>query len=242
MILVLGPLATILVVRALGLTGPVANALVVLSVTGTVPLAPKFVAAAKGDVAFCVLLMFLLGMVTVVTAAPSAKWLLGYEGEVPIHPWSLIAKLVFLQGLPLAIGWAVRQRSTKAAQLERIVHHVNVAALVVVLALVIAPRLGSILAIGWRGLLAAVIVALAIAGLGWLLGGQARATRVALAAMANPPNVGLALIMAQAAGARPALLVAIVGVFLVRALVGLALQKLLARRAVAVVTELRSHS
>jgi len=229
--LVIAPLVALLVAWGLRVDRPVEVALVLLSCAGVVPLAPRFARAAHGDVCLALVLTFSLGLVTIVTCAPTARWLLGYSGEVDFKAGRLIAQLVFIQGAPLALGVLIRRATTRAESVARVVGRINTIAFVAVVVVIVAPHLDLLLAVGWRGAAAAATLSLVLAVVGHAIGGAEEPTARTLAAIANGPNVSLALVIITSVRAPPVFGVTIVGVFLVRRLVGFVVQKLLARRA-----------
>ena len=234
LMLVFGPLVAVLVGRSFGLQGPAAASLLVLSLVGVVPLAPKAAKKARGDVPLAIVAMLALSLVTAFTATPAARAVLSYWGFralVGIAPGSFLLTLLLLQVLPLAVGLALRASAARASWLEKVVGAVNAAAFLVIALLVVAPRLGDIGALGLRGAAAGLVFAIVLAGLGWILGGPTPAGRRTLAAMANMPNVALALALAASAYAPPVYTVALVAMFLLRVMAGLAIQAALARSA-----------
>jgi predicted Na+-dependent transporter len=234
--LVIAPLTAALVAWVFRVDITTEVALVLLSSAGVVPLAPKFARAARGDVALALVLNFALGLVTIVTCVPTAKWLVGYSGEVRFEPGKLIAQLVLLQGVALALGVLVHRVlvhrvSGRVDSLAKVVRFINTGVFVVIAVLIVAPHLHAIAAPGWRGVVAAVTLAVVLAIAGYLVGGPRERGARTLAAIANGPNIALALVIVARVGAAPAFSVTIVGVFLLRMLVGILVQRMLARRA-----------
>lgn len=229
LMLVLGPLAARGLAWALQLEPHAEVGLVLLSLVGVVPLAPRGARMAGGDVAFAVLITFVLGALAAVTAAPSARFLLGYDGPLELRTGTLLAEIALLQAGPLALGLFLRTKTKPglAATLEKWVGRVNLGATVVVLGaiLLVMLRTHALRAIGWKGALAAVAFSAIFAPLGYLLGGSDPTRRRTLAAIVNLPNVALALAIVTAAKAGTEFAVAVVGMFFVRAVVGVGMQK-----------------
>jgi predicted Na+-dependent transporter len=233
LMLVLGPLIAVLVGRVFGLEGPASAALLVLAVVGVVPLAPKGARKARGDVPLSIVLMLALSLVTAFSAAPSARLALSYwswSELVGIEPASFLLKLLLLQTVPLAIGLFLRNRSHRAASLEKVVGAINMGVFAIVALFIILPRLGSLKELGLRGAAAGMTFAVILAALGWALGGPAAGGRRTLAAVVNMPNIGLALPLVANAYAPPAYTIALLAMFVVRLVTGLAVQTVLARR------------
>jgi predicted Na+-dependent transporter len=229
--LVVAPVLAALLAVAFHVDRTSGVAMVLLSCVGVAPLAAKSARASRGDVALAVVLTFALGLLTVVTAAPTARWLLGYSPEVPIRPAALIPKLALLQVAPLLLGLWLRDSGRRAKSIERVVGWINTAAFVAAIVLIVAPHLGDITAAGWRGAGATITFSLLLALTGYIVGGPGTSEGRTLAGMANVPNVGLALGIATSISAPRVLLVTIVGVFLLRAIVGVVVHKMVGRRA-----------
>jgi BASS family bile acid:Na+ symporter len=231
--LVLGPLAARLLAAAFALPARPAAALVLLSLVGVVPLASRGARNARGNVAFGVVLTAALGIVAAFTTAPAVRLLLGYRGPLRVDTAPLLVQVLLLQGVPIAVGMLLRAKLRRAAALEDALGVFNGLVVLFVLgaAVVLLPRYGAVRSLGWNGALAAVVFAVFIASVGYALVGPDRRDRRALAALANKPNVVLAILVVASAGVDAGFVVAIAGVFLVRFFAGVAFQKLLARSA-----------
>jgi predicted Na+-dependent transporter len=228
--LVVSPIVAVCMVRMLGLSGPFAVALIVASVAGCVPVSPRGAGVAHGDVPLSVLLMFAVATTTVITAPATAKWLLSFEGEVEMPFGRLLLQLLLLQAAPLALGRLVRDHTYHVEQFKRGARILNAVALVAVALVVLAPNTKTLTAIGWGGVGVSLLMGVTMALLGWLLGGSDDPTRRTMAVMANPSNVGLGLVMMTTAHAARASGVALMGIFLVRMVVGMVVQRILAAR------------
>ncbi len=229
--LVLGPLLARFLAAAFALPVRPAVALVLLSLVGVVPLASRGARGARADVSFAVILTVVLGSVAAFTAAPTTRLLLGYAGPLEVHVGSLLLQILVLQALPLAVGVLVRARTERARALEKALGVFNTVLLsaLFVAALVLLPRYGAVRSLGLRGVLAALVFSALLACSSYLLVGPDAAGRRTLAAVANMPNVVLALLVVGSAGVDTGFAVAVVGVFVVRLFTGIAIQKLLAR-------------
>lgn len=185
------------------------------------------------------------GLFFFLVVAPLTAWLVTkmFEPSTPstvalvllscvgVAPLAVIPKLALLQGAPLVLGIFIRTRTARGASIEQVVRWINRVAFVAVFALVVAPHVGALAAPGWTGAAATVVLAILAAVGGYLVGGPGQAGGRTLPAIANVPNVGLALGIVTSVGARPIIAVTIVGVFLLRALIGAVVARLLARRA-----------
>jgi hypothetical protein len=178
-------------------------------------------------------LTVILGVVTAFTAAPSARWLLSYEGAVPVRPPVIIARLALLQWLPLVLGaWAASRLSARrVASVTKVVHFTLIAGLIGLLVAAI-PRFDELMSdLGWMGLFAAIVTMEVAVILAWVLAGKDRQLAHSLAATVSLPNIGLAVMIAKVAGARPVLISTLAALFLVRVLANQLLIFALARSA-----------
>lgn len=231
--LVLGPVFARLLAEVLALGPRAAAALVLLSLVGVVPLASRSARSVRGDVAFAVVVTAALGLVAAFTAAPATRLLLGYEGPLELRTGRLLLQLLLLQAAPLALGVLVRTKTGRTPRLEKALGAFNALALVAlfVAALVHLPRYGPVRSLGWNGALAALVYGVFVASASYALGGPDQVERRTLAALANMPNVILALLLVTSAGVDAGFAVAVIGVFLVRVVTGLVLQMVLLRSA-----------
>jgi BASS family bile acid:Na+ symporter len=232
--LIVVPIATLVVLRALGATGAVAVGLVLIAVSPGPPLASSTAKKVRGNVPLALAMTVVLGILTAFTAAPSARWLLGYQGDVDVRPPSLVAKLFVLQLLPLGVGALVRRYApSSATALMRVMNVVVAGSALVLIVTAIAPIIPRLGIVGWDGL-AAILVTMAVAvPLGWLAGGHDKAVSRTLAATVSVPNVGLAVAIAKAAHGPKVLVPMIVAIFVVRVLCNLLVVQLLRRRGTA---------
>jgi len=220
--LVLVPIATAVVVKALGLTGVVAASIVLASVCPAAPLAPVAAKTAKGSPAAAMMLVISLGVLTAFTAAPSARFLLAYKDELDVRPPALIAKLLLLQLLPIAVGAAIHRFAPALARaLARVLLAVVIVSGVVLVVGAIGPMLPKVGIVGWRGLVG-IIASMALAVLlGWLTGGRDATLSRTFAATCSVPNVGLAITLVRAADGPRIAMAMVAAVFVVRALTNL---------------------
>jgi BASS family bile acid:Na+ symporter len=232
--LIVVPIVTLVVLRALGATGAVAVGLVLIAVSPGPPLASSTAKKVEGDVPLALAMTVVLGIVTAFTAAPSARWMLAYHGQVDVRPPSLVAKLFLLQLLPLAAGALVRRYApTSAPGLMRVMNVVVAVSALVLIVTAIAPIIPRLGIVGWDGLAAILLTMVAAVPLGWLAGGHDKAVSRTLAATVSVPNVGLAVAIAKAAHAPKVVLPTIAAIFVVRVLCNLLVVRVLRRRSTA---------
>lgn len=231
LMLVVAPIAAVLVVRGFGVPRPVSTAILATSATGVVPLAPRLAAKVRGNVAYAVVLTALLGVVAMFTAPATTAYLVRYTGALRLDVAPLILQLVALQIAPFAVGLVLARRRG-AARLGHALGIVNTAALVVVVAFAVVPRLREVTVVGARGLAAIAVLSIVLAATGYLVASPERSYRRTLFAIANAPNVALSMVMVTTVGseAPPDLPTAISAVFILRMLCGAALRTVVARR------------
>jgi BASS family bile acid:Na+ symporter len=198
--LVLLPIATVVIIRALHTTGDVSLALVLLAATPGGRLAPQLTRLAGGDLGLSVEITIFLAKLTAFTAPPLVKELLGVE-RIRLHDLSLMAELALLQFAPFVLGKLLRRRWIGVARrLMRPVRMLELASVVAVVAFVVVThQIRSVLVIGGSGWLALVSVAGLSLALGWLLGGSSPGARRAIALSVNARNLALALVIARLA-------------------------------------------
>ena len=228
--LVLVPIATAIVVRALGLTGIVAAAIVLVSVCPTAPLMPLAAKTAKGNPSTAMMLVIALGILTAFLAAPSARFLLAYKGELDLRPPSLVAKLLLLQVLPIAAGATLHRFAPELSKkLGRVLMPVVLISGLVLIVGAMGPMLPKLGILGWRGLVA-ILASMAVAVLlGWLMGGHDATLSRTFAATSSVPNVGLAIALVRAAHGPQLAMAMVAAVFVVRALTNLLWVQVLGR-------------
>jgi ACR3 family arsenite efflux pump ArsB len=217
-------------VRLFGPTKPVAAALVVLSTVGVVPLAARGLSKERGGDNTAIVLTFVLGIMAAFVSVPMSRFLLSAQANVVVPPGPLLFQLLLFQVVPLVLGALLARTVTRARAIVDVVSKVNVVVLLLALVLIIAPRAGAVLAIGARGVVLALVFALGLAAIAFAVGGPTRQERRAIVGISNRANIGLALAIIASAGVGHEFTVAVIGVFLVRFLVGVFASALVNRR------------
>lgn len=218
--LILLPLVTFGVVRALHLSNAVSVALLLLAASPGGRYAPHLVKIGRGDVALSVETTLFLAKMSCVTAVPFAKWMLTLR-TLEIHEVPFLLQLVLLQLLPFYAGkWLKRQRPDLAQRVMRPTHALAIAAVLAIVVLVALQTEKWVEVFDARGWLAVACVGVAAPLLGWLLAGHDERRRRTFAIGSGARELGLALVMASFAfRSRPEVHAALLGVATLFALV-----------------------
>jgi bile acid:Na+ symporter, BASS family len=211
--LILLPLVTFGVVRALHVSNAVSVALLLLAASPGGRYAPHLVKLGGGDVALSVEITLFLAKISCFTAVPFAKWMLTLRA-LEIHELPFLLQLVLLQLLPFYSGkWLKRQWPDLAERLRRPTNAVAIAAVLAIVVLVAFQTDKWFEVFDARGWLAVACVGVALPLLGWLLAGHVERRRRTLAIGSGAREVGLALVMASFAfHRRPEVHAALLGV------------------------------
>jgi predicted Na+-dependent transporter len=228
--LVLLPIATVVIIRALHTPGDIALALVLLAAAPGGRLTPHLTRIAGGDLGLSVEITLFLAKLTMFTGPLLVRRLLGVE-RIELHDLKLIAELALLQVAPYFLGRLMRRRWVDlAGKLIRPVHALEWASVAAIVGfLVVNRQIRSLLLLGGSGWLALCSVAALSLALGWLLGGSSPASRRAIALSVSLRNLPLALVMAGLAFAGRGVESLVFAVWLVLSLFGLGFA-LVARR------------
>jgi BASS family bile acid:Na+ symporter len=178
----------------------VAAGFLIAAVCPGAPYAPPFTAIARGNVAVSVGLMVILAGSSAIVAPLLLRWLLPVvagKDSLNVDVVKMVVTLLATQLLPLFAGLAVsRWRRPWAARMlkpaNRLATVLNVAVIVLILAVHFRTLL-AIRAVGFLGMLALVLAAMAS---GWLLGRPGPGNRVAMAITTSVRNVGVGLVIA----------------------------------------------
>ncbi len=178
----------------------VAAGFLIAAVCPGAPYGPPFTALAKGNVAVSVGLMVILAGSSALVA-PLLLYLLlplvSGSDSLHVDAVKMVVTLFATQLLPLSVGLSVRQwypnlaaRLLKPANLLSTVLNLSVIGLILVVQF---QTLTAIRPIGFAGMLALVLAALAA---GWLLGMPGSGNRKAMAITTSVRNVGVSLVIA----------------------------------------------
>jgi len=197
--IVVVPILTVLVVRALRLDQLVAAGILLMAIAPGVPFLP-FSAGRRvgGNEAFAIVLTFFLPLVSVVSAPITARLVFPPALAPHIPVGSLMATLVVAQLVPLLAGMLIVKRAPGwAARLDRPLFVLLVAAIVLLFVLVAPLLIKAFISIyGSFALIAAIVTVSLCGAVGYLLGGPRTPNGRTLAIATTLRNVGLALLVA----------------------------------------------
>ena len=195
--LVLLPLITFAIVRALHASGAVAVAVLLAAATPGGRYAPRLANIARAELGLAVEITLFLAKLTAFTSPVTMKWLTGAR-HLDVHDLKLIGQLLVLQMLPYLLGrFAGRKRPVLVASLVRPFVIAEAVLGVAFFALLVATgTLSELRAFGPVGWAAATLFAVISLALGWTLGGADAAVRRAFAVTAVARNLGLGLVIA----------------------------------------------
>jgi predicted Na+-dependent transporter len=221
---VLVPILVLLIARVLPLSEGLQIGLILTGMAAGAPFLPKLVQVAKGDMAFTAGLMVLLMVATVVYLPVVLPFVL--KG-VQVSPWEIAKSLIFLMLVPLAIALFVRARYEEVAKglIPTMTMATNLSLLVLFIGYFVAYFSEIIGTIGTGGILAAILLIVGAAAVGFLLGGKSMDTKKVLALGTGQRNLAAAFAVATSNFAtNPEVLVEI----MVVSLMGLAILMIIA--------------
>jgi predicted Na+-dependent transporter len=192
---VLVPILVLLIARVLPLSEGLQIGLILTGMAAGAPFLPKLVQVAKGDMAFTAGLMVLLMVATVVYLPVVLPFVL--KG-VQVSPWEIAKSLIFLMLVPLAIALFVRARYEEVAKglIPTMTMATNLSLLVLFIGYFVAYFSEIIGTIGTGGILAAILLIVGAAAVGFLLGGKSMDTKKVLALGTGQRNLAAAFAVA----------------------------------------------
>lgn len=222
------PLVALGLARLLRLDESMGIGLLLLGAAGGAPFLPKLAQIARGNLAFAVGLMVLLMVVTVAYLPLVLPLLLP---GVAVNPAQIARSLLLLMLLPLGGALAVRAKLPAfAARVKPTIDRVSNLSLIALIALLTLANVKSVLAVfGTGGILAGLVFLATGYGLGWVLGGPGRDTRLVLGLGTAQRNIAAALVVASQSFEDPNVVVMVVVVAIVGLLVLMPLSRLLGR-------------
>ena len=218
------PILVLLIVRFLPLSEGLQIGLILVGLAAGAPFLPKLVQVAKGDMAFTAGLMVLLMVATVVYLPIVLPFVL--KG-VQISPWEIAKSLILLMLIPLAIALFIRARYEEAAigLIPTMTMATNLSLVVLFIGYFVAYFSEIIGVVGTGGILAAIILVIGAAVVGFLMGGKSMDTKKVLALGTGQRNLAAAFAVATSNfAANPEVLVEI----MVVSLIGLAILMVIA--------------
>jgi BASS family bile acid:Na+ symporter len=195
------PLLIYIVLVLLPLSSDIKIGIMLMAAAPIAPMAPPFVASAKGDVAYAVGLMAIVALLSVpLTPLILSLALPKSEVGVQINPFQIIKILITVQLIPIIVGMAIREKKSSLAEiLLKYVPKIGQIGLLIGVGLLLAKQAQQILSIGLLAQL--VLIALTIGSLYighfMLVGGKVEKRR-ALAVDTAIRNIPLAFLIANA--------------------------------------------
>ncbi|WP_291993096.1 bile acid:sodium symporter [Candidatus Accumulibacter sp. ACC003] len=219
------PLLALLLARIVPLQPAHAIGLLLLGGAAGAPFIPKLAEVAGGDLAYSVAIMVLLMIGSIAFIPVVLPWVVpGLSAD----PWSIARPLLLMMLLPLALGFVLGGWWARASgRLLPFLRKLSSVAFMVLLVLLVGLNIGALVdtigsfAIGTYGLFV-----LAVALLGYVLGGENPRTRNVLALASGERNTSAALVVAVESLNDPAVVVMV----LIGAVVGLAIMLATARQ------------
>ena len=223
------PLGALALAKILWLDEPFGLGLLLLGCAAGAPFLPKLAELAKGNLAFAVGAMVLLMVVTVGYLPMVLPLLLP---GVTVDPWEIARSLVLLMLLPLAAGLALKARyEDLARRVKPVLDLVSNISLILLVLLITAANIDKVLQVfGTRGILAGLLFVALGFGIGWLLGGPDRDTRLVMALGTSQRNIAAALVVASQSFSDPRVVVMVIVVAIVGLIVLMPLSRALANR------------
>ncbi len=203
---VLVPAVTVGLLHLFNAAPMVSAGFLVLAVCPGAPVGPPAAKIARGNVAWAIGIMVILGALSAVLSPLLLSLLLAQmapESDLHIDFLAIVRTLVVAQLLPLAVGLAVHHWAPRFT--EKTVKPISAAANVLLLLLIVLilvtqfETLADIRLRGWTGM---GLLFFASLGIGWLCGGGDLSIRKALAVTTACRNaaVGLAIVNGNFAG------------------------------------------
>jgi predicted Na+-dependent transporter len=192
---VLVPILVLLIARVLPLSEGLQIGLILTGMAAGAPFLPKLVQVAKGDMAFTAGLMVLLMVATVVYLPIVLPFVLT---GVQVSPWEIAKSLIFLMLVPLAVALFVRARYEEVAKglIPTMTMATNLSLLVLFIGYFVAYFSEIMGTIGTGGILAAILLIVGAAAVGFLLGGKSMDTKKVLALGTGQRNLAAAFAVA----------------------------------------------
>jgi BASS family bile acid:Na+ symporter len=163
------------------------------------PMAPPFVRMAKGDVTYAVGLMAIVALLSVpLTPLILTLALPESTGGLDLDPRQIVKTLLTAQLIPISVGMTIRSASpTWSRRLLKFVPKIGQIGLIVGIGLILAAQAKQILSMGWLPHLVILLWVVATLFIGdWMLIGESRGRRCALAVSTAIRNVPLAFLIA----------------------------------------------
>jgi len=218
------PVLTVAVTRAFGLSTEISIGMILLAAAPFAPVVPVFAKLARADLSLAAgltsVIPFLSAFLTPLVCGLALK-AVPNAGEVQFKLLGVLLTLVATITLPLAIGMAINHMAPALGRrILRPVELISEAMGALSLTYLVCTEFHSILATGWRPLLAMLVVMEASLALGYWAGASAGSRQVVAFGTSNR-NIALGVLVAIQSFAGTAVVPAVVANGLLMILVGL---------------------
>ena len=194
------PLLVVLLVRLFSLEAEIAVGMILLGAAPFAPVVPVFVKLTRGDLALAAGLTSLIAVLSAFLTPLVVLFALRIvpgAGELSFNVLEILGVLMATITAPLLIGMAIHHFApVLTRRILRPVEVIAEATGALSLIVVTVGEFESIIAIGWRPLLAIAIASEASLALGYWLGGKERSSRRVVAFGTSNRNIALALLLA----------------------------------------------
>jgi len=220
-VLVAVPALALAITSALDLSRAARVGIVLMAIAPGAPIALKRSLSAGGHSAFAPALQILVTVLAVLSMPLSVAALdLVYEGHAVVDPSHIMKQVFLAQLLPLGLGMAIRGwRPATATAIEPALRRAAALLLLVLTVTLVVHLWVHVVDAGPHVGVAIALVTVAALATGHALGGPLDSTRTATAVGSAARNPGLALLVAAANGAPPAIVATVLAYLLVSALV-----------------------
>jgi len=196
----LPPVLTLVLARLFHIPAEIVIGMLLLAAAPFAPVVPIFTRMAKGDLALAGALTAMFPVFSAFLAPlvceASLKFQFGND-SLKFGPWTVLVVLLSTITLPLAAGVAFRHyQSALGKKLLKPLEVISEAAGAISLAFVTVVEFRTILATGWRPLLAMALAGELLFFAGYAIGGSTPAARRVTAFGTGNRNIALALLMA----------------------------------------------
>jgi predicted Na+-dependent transporter len=175
---VMVPLLAVVITRLVPLSPGLEIGLILLGCAAGAPFVLKLTQAAKGDLALSATLLVLLVPISVVFMPFAVPWL---APQAHVRAGPIASELMWTLIAPLVIGLLVKAKRSRAAQrLRPITSKTSTIALIVLFVTTCALHLTTILALGLRPILAALLLIVGSYAIGYALARPGRGRRTVL--------------------------------------------------------------
>ncbi len=196
------PLITFLLLCFVNPDPLVSAGFLILAVCPAAPLGPPLTEIARGNVPMSVGLMLILAALSSLLSPMLLTLLLSQltpNSTIQIDYFGIVKVLLIAQLLPLIAGLAIRKWASKiASRIDKPIDKLSKILFASVLAIILASQYKALAMVHLRGWVAMTVLFVASVGIGWICGGKARSTRIALALVTATRNGGVGLVIALA--------------------------------------------